>query len=847
MRLLVILSTSLLLISTCLGQITTVDQTFNLNDIGFGHGDPISQQVRTVAIQPDGKILIGGSFTYVHDTYRSKIARLHPDGSLDDTFDVGYGFSDDVHHIHVQSNGKILVAGEFMNYNLQSSEYFIRLNPDGTLDQGFNGNSAPNYIVDKILEQPDGKIIISGLFTSYSGVSRNGIARINANGTIDATFSIGTGPMYQIHDIELEASGKVMIGGAFSSFNGIPRNNIARLNPNGSVDLTFDPGTGPDQAVSEISIQPDGRYLIAGLFTTVSGISRNRIARLMSDGSVDTSMNPGSGPALGLNTPKINCISLLPGGSFYVGGDFTTFSGQARAHIVRLMPNGSTDATFSGPALDRHVNDIVQLSTGHILVAGNFYAGNGGFRERLTRLNANGSTDLTFYQGTGADKGVSAVAVQPDGRVLIGGGFNNYNGQPVFHIARLLQNGDLDTTFSQGMGIQYFNSPTASVNDIIIQPDGKILVCGRFTEYNGVPRSCIARINPDGSPDLTFNGGSGTNDLIWSMALQPDGKIVIGGIFTAANGVSRSRIARLEQDGGLDLSFDPGLGAGGTGIPAILDVLIQPDGKILASGGFQTFDGAAIKAIVRLNANGSLDPSFSPGNSTNNSIRSIQLDPFGRIVALGPFQSFDGSPYRSMVRLTHTGAIDTTFAPLDIYGGNVETLVTDTLGRMLIAGTFMEVDSVSYQRMARLTASGALDETFDFGSGPNDRVEILALQADGRILIGGLFTALDGVGRNRIARIMEDTPTGTAERTPINPLVPFPNPTTGRFDLVFDYEGPGMFKVIDTWGRILVERTIEIRADRRVDIDLSDHPPGLYLISVHSDHHGKKSGMVVKQ
>ena len=94
---------------------------------------------------------------------------------------------------------------------------------------------------------------------------------------------------------------------------------------------------------------------------------------------------------------------------------------------------------------------------------------------------------------------------------------------------------------------------------------------------------------------------------------------------------------------------------------------------------------------------------------------------------------------------------------------------------------------------------------------------------------------------------MEDTPTGTAERTPIDPLVPFPNPTTGRFDLVFDYEGPGMFKVIDTWGRILVERTIEIRADRRVDIDLSDHPPGLYLISVHSDHHGKKSGMVVKQ
>lgn len=160
-----------------------------------------------------------------------------------------------------------------------------------------------------------------------------------------------------------------------------------------------------------------------------------------------------------------------------------------------------------------------------------------------------GELDTTFNTGTGADNIVWSVTVQPDGKVLLGGFFTIYNGISRNRIARLNLNGSLDTTFNPSIGANNI------VRSVVLQPDGKILIGGQFTSYNSIPRNYIARLNADGSLDPTFNPGTGANNLVLTLALQPDGKVIIGGLFTSYNGTSRNRIARLHANGSLDTTL----------------------------------------------------------------------------------------------------------------------------------------------------------------------------------------------------------------------------------------------------------------------------------------------------
>jgi uncharacterized delta-60 repeat protein len=182
-----------------------------------------------------------------------------------------------------------------------------------------------------------------------------------------------------------------------------------------------------------------------------------------------------------------------------------------------------------------------------------------------------GSLDTSFDPGSGANSVVWAIAEQPDGKILIGGDFTIYNGAPRNRIARLNSDGSLDAGFNPGSGANN------DVRAMAVQPDGKILIGGWFTIYNGAPRNYMARLNSDGSLDTGFDPGSGANEFLYVVALQPDGKILIGGEFTIYNGAPRNYIARLNSDGSLDTSFDPGSGAN----EWVWAMAVQPDGKIL--------------------------------------------------------------------------------------------------------------------------------------------------------------------------------------------------------------------------------------------------------------------------
>ena len=433
---------------------------------------------------------------------KKRIVRLNSDGSLDTTFNLGAEINGEVLNTSIQSDGKIIVGGNFTHYNGTSRKNIVRLNSNGSLDTTFNPGTGLNDAVSTINIQTDGKIIVGGDFTSFNGVSRKKIARLNNDGTLDPTFNIGTGFNNVVLTISIQTDGKIIVGGDFTSFNGVSRKKIARLNNDGTLDPTFNIGTGFNYCVQSINIQTDGKIIVGGWFTTFNGTARNNIARLNSDGTLDTSFNPGLGFD---NWVRTTCIQT--DGKIIVGGDFTSFNGTARNKIVRLNSDGSLDASFNpGTGFNNNYVFTTRIQTdGKVIVGGSFTSFNGISRNCIARLNSDGSLDAGFNLGTGFDLGISNVSLQSDSMIVVGGDFSSFNGTARNKIARLNSDGTLDTTFNQGTGFYGVVLATS------IQPDGKIIVGGNFAFYNGINRTRIARLLKCDNPSFSVQNASACN------------------------------------------------------------------------------------------------------------------------------------------------------------------------------------------------------------------------------------------------------------------------------------------------------------------------------------------------
>jgi uncharacterized delta-60 repeat protein len=313
----------------------------------------------------------------------------------------------------------------------------------------------------------------------------------------------------------------------------------------------------------------------------------------------------------------------------------------------------------------------------------------------------------------------------------------------------------LDATFNPGSGANNF------VETTLVQPDGKILMCGTFTEVNGVSRGYIARLNPNGSVDTSFEAHP--NYWVRHMALQSDGKIVIGGFFTSVEGVSRNRVARLNADGSLDTTFNTGTGCAGKIVPAdptdpfVFAVAVQADGRIVIGGNFTTYNGAAHSGVVRLNSNGSADSTFDVGSGVDSWVRTIALLPNGQVMLGGWFTSYDGQGFNRMVRLNANGTADTTFNPFFGDKTAIYTIARLGDGKYIVAGHSVNPDAPFKQEIVRLNHDGSFDTTFNSGgAGADEKVESVVLQPDGKIVMVGYFGRYNGVERRSIARLNAD-------------------------------------------------------------------------------------------
>jgi uncharacterized delta-60 repeat protein len=825
-----------------------VDPNFNGNDVGFNNGDGMNSiaapyiysPITKMVLLPDGKLLYSGS--------NSSFARLNADGTPDVVFNTNTAVysSSAISDYGFQQDGKIIVLA---NYQI------MRLNADGTLDTSFA--SIANGLLKDFVFQTDGKIIVVGQFTSVENISCNNIFRLNTDGSVDTTFNAGgTGALFgtgttNIHTIEKLSNGKMLILGNFGGYNGVPRSSIAVLNQDGTLDTTFNPGSGfiyesngNANNLNLLAIQPDGKFFLGGQFSIYNGTTVNRLIRINPDGTLDNTFLTGAGFRYPYTAPTngslqyaegdIYSMVIQPDGKLVIGGNFESYNGVYQRNIMRLNADGTIDASFH--------NKMVTC------------------------------VDITTYSGSPIRRGEVTKMVQaPDGKIIIGGGFIRYNYAQTGNVARIEANGDLDLTFDQGTG---FNN---TVNSSAILPDGKIMVAGNFTKYFGVDTKGVARLNADGSLDATFSIGTGIEGILSSfflgsnfffqkvnsMAVQPnDNKVLIGGNFKAFNGVLKNSLVRLNSDGSVDASFNvPVIGSDTVNSVSLIQLL--NDGKILA-----IINGS----LVRLNSNGTVDASFP-------SITAIRL-------ALMPDGRFYVMTQSLLKRYMSNGVLDTSFATVNIdasYNDNVIALQSD--GRILIAGDFSAINNMSINKLARINTDGTLDMTFypsiDFTPkvikilnndkilagekastigqimklyklssngtlegtyaefGPNEyfsappMVNSITLD-EGKIYLGGSFSSVYGVGRNRLVRLLDPNITlGVDHHSDTNNMTIYPNPTTDILNIdTPDGLTVDKVEVYNNLGQLVISH--KNLTDNKT-LDVSNLRSGIYYLKMNAD------------
>jgi uncharacterized delta-60 repeat protein/uncharacterized repeat protein (TIGR01451 family) len=722
-----------------------VDMSFNPLDLGLGHPRGTVGITKTMVQQSDGKILVGGGFTYYNKNKVNNLFRINSNGTLDSTFLNELAANDHVLVIAVQDNGKILLGGEFTEYDGVSKNRLVRLNDDGSIDENFQIGSGFNEGLSygeicSIVIQSDGKILVGGSFENFNGLDNYGLVRLEQSGKIDTTFNFND---------ENEVSSNYIYGLALSENDEIfigARNGVFKLTMDGRIDNSFNVELN-DEDVHSILIQDDGGVIIGGEFTEVNSSPLEYLVKLNSDGTIDSSFQ-----ANGKVNNEVFVISKSSDNKILVGGRFSSFNGKSCYSLIRLNANGEKDASLNlGEGLlflaeNGKVLSLITDSEENIYVGGSFTKFNGENRLDIVKINNVGEAYESFNEvkRTGFTKGSpSNIEIDQDNNILLSGSFNNYNGIEVNKVVRIDENGIIDTTFNSEININ------ATVQFLKVLPNGKkfiVFQSSYLNEHKGENR--LLMLESDGKLDTTFRGiiDLHTNQTaILSVAVQNDGKIILTGVISEYDGVPVNNIVRINSDGSIDNSFKASLSLSTN--EKITRVQVQDDSKIIVSGYFNDINSLNHSSIVRLLPDGSIDETFILDSRFKNSWNPC-------------FQTKENSIYifddLSIVKLNSDGKIDSSFQEFKFKYNGVDVIEIQDDGKLLLLGRFV-TNTLNIGRFCRLNANGTLDSNFYTPANTNLgwSYDVKALNNGGIIIVGG-FQQYDDVGRNGIVKLLSD-------------------------------------------------------------------------------------------
>jgi uncharacterized delta-60 repeat protein len=649
--------------------------------------------------------------------------------------------------------------------------------------------------------QSDGKIIVAGGFNAINGVARNGLARLNNDGSVDPAFDPGGGVCCglapgptalsaSVSAMAIQDDRRIVLGGSFSTVGGMSRPGLARLNVDGTLDLSFNPGSGLGAGpgtqglapVSALVVQPDGKLLVGGSFISVNGVARNGVARLNSNGSVDTGFDPGTGLLAALTSGWAVALALQTNGQVLVAGSFQYLSDAGRNGIGRLNADGSLDPyapsllqlQTGGPV---SINGMAVYTNGSVVLSGSFDTLDSAWtRNGLARLKPDGTMDPNFDPNIDSASGESytVLGLQADNKVIAFRQFIDATGSHRA-IARLNVNGSLDQTFNL-LYLEAGDAGSLQVAGVAPQVGGQWLVAGSLTTGAAPAHNGLARFDSAGHLDNLFNPrleiAEGSASHVLAVAVQKDGKVLVGGTFDRVDGTNSSRLARLNRDGSLDAAFAPGVGVGGLA-GFVSAILVQDDSRILIGGLFRTIKGASRNSIARLNTDGSLDSTFDVGSGTSaqdpsgqetvGRVSALALQADGKVIVAGDFSQLNGVPVAWLGRLNNDGSVDTSLQigfrwPCDTCTTpDVRNVGVLSDGKIVIGGTFDRIEISFFNGLARLLTNGPVDPQFVPPVQATDEVTTLGVASDDRLVVALLTpNATGGASRGRLLRFNAD-------------------------------------------------------------------------------------------
>ncbi len=590
----------------------------------FWNGTVVADQTNATLLILNARAADAGAyFVQVSNTggaVRSNVAILcleatedFTPGNGDATFNPGTGADGELFALQVQSDGKLVIGGAMTTFDGRSRPGLARLNSDGTLDPSFSPDAGVDGTVRTLLLQPDGKILGGGVFSHSNGLIRSNLFRLNSDGSIDESFQIGNGTDGPVYSLAIDSNGKILVAGAFSSFDSKPLGRLVRLNPDGSIDSTF-ASTPPDGFIYSAAVQTDERIIIGGTFSTVGNSRRIDVARLLPDGRLDWDFNPGWG-VHGFDTAQY-VRSVLPAadGKLYISGNVKRANDEVRAGVVRLTETGEVDPTFFTVAgrpeggLFSDVHCVAADRNGRLLLSGQSLYVNGLSRPILARINTDGSVNSTFGNSTNAgtsDAGYgNAIAILPDDKIVAVGNFTVAGGLPRNRIARFF--GGAGAAEPPNMtSVTACNLPTLQSNFLkwigklaIRSGEDVILGCGlRSSE----PVEFQWKIGNESIPGATNPTLRLPN--LRTFGAEPVTVTVRNVLGTDVGTPVYISVTNVTQKAGFP---DPRFAPPGPVQGLVSCVLPEADGQVLISGSFMRIGDTNTRLVARLGPNGQL-------------------------------------------------------------------------------------------------------------------------------------------------------------------------------------------------------------------------------------------------
>ena len=596
--------------------------------------------------------------------------------------------------------------------------------------------------VNSIARQTDGSVIVGGTFSSINGVARRNIARIRADGSVDPVWNPSAdAPVFAL---AVTADGGILAGGAFSTIGGKARLGIAKLSGSAAGDAESSWSAGAGGSVQSILVHSSGSVFVGGNFTTMLGAPRGRIAKLTAAGVVDMQWAP-------VANDFVRTLAEGPTGTLYVGGSFTTFGGAMRSRIARVSAGAGAAVVdpMWNPAANNNVHAIAVGPGGSIYAGGSFSSIGGQSRAGLAKLgDPNGQAVAGWDpQATGLPTIITNLGVDANDRLVVGGAYDAIGGQPRNNLARLLPSGTADPAWQA--------STNFGIESLGVDAAGTVYAGGRFTRVGGQLRLGLVRVNADAT--LAPRIDAETDGAVWTMTKQSSGATIIGGNFLRVGEYDRAYIARLLPDGNVDPDWNPSASS------FVTALAVDASDDVYAGGYFSEIDEEPRMHIAKLSGTGAgaVDAAWIP--DADGVVDTLAAGAGGEIFACGTFGNIGMQPRARLAKLLPSGAADPLWNPSP--DGGVSALVPDG-DSVYVGGTFANIGSAPRARIARLDAGGVGVADSGWNPGANGAVRALAV-SDDAVYAAGSFSLIGGAGRQGLAKLAKNNNNAVPDWKPV--------------------------------------------------------------------------------